>query len=59
MMDSTYTRLKIQLDCQEFPSVILAGFGWFFLGGGAAWLVGSQFPDQGLNLGPVNENLES
>ena len=59
MMDSTYTRLKLQLDCQEFPSVILAGFDWFFFFFLAAWLVGSQFPDHGLNLGPVNENLES
>lgn len=30
MMDSTYIRLKLQLDYQEFPSVILAGFDWFY-----------------------------
>ena len=46
-----------------FISLIMSG--WFFIYfraiyfGCAARLVGSQFPDQGLTLGPVSESAES
>ena len=32
---------------------------FFFFFGHAAWLAGSQFPDQGLNLEPGNKSMES
>ena len=56
---SLFTALSLtvfQFDiCKQYSQFSIAVF--FF--GHAAWLVGSQFPDQGLNLGHGGESAES
>ena len=59
-MNSDFVIIKYASQCPHFPNyLVVFVFIYLFIFGLAAWLAGSQFPDQELNLGHCNESAES